>query len=471
MRSGSVRHQGNLLVRRVPHRPPVESVLAAIVHEPGVFALESTAPGAEGGRYTIIGCRPIDTFQSSASDWLDRLEARVGQPCVSPTFASYPFACGWVGFICYEAGPILENVASTKPRDLGLPHARFALYDSAAVYDSATDAWTVVAVDWDRPGASDDAECRADRWVNLLADVGEPDPIDWNRGVAGSLVPSISRRTYADRVAVAKRYIRAGDIYQVNLTQRLSTQVDDAPLGVYRRVRVANPSAYAAYLPCGESTIISASPELFLDLRGREVRTRPIKGTRPRVGDPVIDAVRAQELQECEKDQAELAMIVDLMRNDLGRVCEFGTVRVASAAELETHPTVFHLVGTVTGELRGDRTWADLLRASFPGGSITGCPKIRAMRIIDELETTERGVYCGSIGYIGLDGGLCLNIAIRTMVMRGDRLHLFGGGAIVADSEPDDEYAESLAKIEGLSRALGPAPFGSVNEAVRERSA
>jgi len=188
------------------------------------------------------------------------------------------------------------------------------------------------------------------------------------------------------------------------------------------------------------------------------VVTRPIKGTRPRVGDEVIDGLRRRELAGSEKDRAELTMIVDLLRNDLGRVCEFGSVRVVSAAELEVHPTVYHLVGTIEGQLRPEWDWADLLRASFPGGSITGAPKIRAMQIIDELEPTCRSVYCGSVGYIGLDGSVCLNIAIRTMIYEAGRLHLFAGGGIVADSDPADEYDETLAKAAGLLRALGYEP-------------
>jgi len=200
--------------------------------------------------------------------------------------------------------------------------------------------------------------------------------------------------------------------------------------------------------------ILSSSPELFLDLRDGHVVTRPIKGTRPRTGDPRIDAMARRELAESEKDRAELTMIVDLLRNDLGRVCSFRTVQVRDPGEIEEHPTVYHRVATIEGDLKTGLGWSDLLRAAFPGGSVTGAPKIRAMQIIRELEPTPRGIYCGSIGWIGLDGAMSLNLAIRTIVQRGDVVHLYAGGGIVAQSTPDGEYAETLAKLRGMLRAL-----------------
>ena len=265
----------------------------------------------------------------------------------------------------------------------------------------------------------------------------------------------MSRKAYFKKIARAKRRIEAGDIYEVNLTQRFSVETPHAPLDVYRSLRRANPSAYAALIAWGDRAVISSSPELFLDLRNGRVVTRPIKGTRPRGGNTQDDDRLRRELATSEKDMAELTMIVDLLRNDLGRVCSFGSVRVESPGEIETHPTVLHRVATIEGRLRPDASWVDLLQASFPGGSITGAPKIRAMRIIDELEPTRRGVYCGSIGYLGLDGSLCLNIAIRTMFQVGSRVHVHAGGAIVADSEPEEEYEEIMAKARGMFQALG----------------
>ena len=215
-----------------------------------------------------------------------------------------------------------------------------------------------------------------------------------------------------------------------------------------------NPSSHAALLPWDGAAIVSASPELFLDLRDGRAVTRPIKGTRPRTGDAPLDAIHRRQLGQSDKERAELAMIVDLMRNDLGRVCAFGSIRVTDPGRIEQHPTVFHRVATIEGMLSPGRDWLDLLRASFPGGSVTGAPKIRAMQIIDEIEETPRGVYCGSIGWIGLDGSMSMNIAIRTMLQTRSKVHIYAGGAIVADSEPEQEYEEMLAKASGMFRAL-----------------
>ena len=269
----------------------------------------------------------------------------------------------------------------------------------------------------------------------------------------------------------AKAYIAAGDIFQVNLARRLTLPAVEPAAHTYLRLRTANPSAYGALLIWdeGRSAVLSASPELFIALRGRDVLTRPIKGTRPRSSDPVVDAARAAELLASVKDRAELAMIVDLERNDLGRVCTFGSVEVAGGAdafELEAHPTVHHLVASVRGQLRDECDVIDLFRAAFPGGSITGAPKIRAMQIIDELEPTQRSVYTGSIGYFGIDGSACFNIAIRTLIQSDGRIHLHAGGGIVADSDPDEEYAETQAKALGMCRALGCAPIDSAQAPV-----
>jgi para-aminobenzoate synthetase component 1 len=278
----------------------------------------------------------------------------------------------------------------------------------------------------------------------------------------------MTRDEYLANVHRAKRYIAAGDAYEVNLTQRFSTTTDAPPLDIYRRLRLANPAWFSAYLAWDDRAILSVSPELYLDLCGQHAITRPIKGTRPRTGDPATDARHRAELITSIKDQAELNMIIDLLRNDLGRVSRVGTVQVISPGQIEEHPTVFHRVATVVGELTPDHDWTDLLRATFPGGSITGAPKVRAMQIIEELEPTPRDAYCGAIGYIGLDGTMVLNLAIRTMIQTGQSLHLYTGGAIVADSDPHDEYNETMAKAAGMLRALGHDAFAE--ESARKRA-
>jgi para-aminobenzoate synthetase component 1 len=277
---------------------------------------------------------------------------------------------------------------------------------------------------------------------------------------------NFTKDKYLTAIRRAKAYIAAGDIYQVNLSQRFSGPLPVPPFDLYTRLRARNPAPFAAFLDFGEMQILSSSPERFLQVeaRTRQVRTRPIKGTRPRGNTPEQDADLGRELLLSEKDRAELVMIVDLERNDLGRVCETGSVHVPELMVLERDPTVHHLVSTVAGRLPPERNRMDLLRAMFPGGSITGAPKIRAMEIIAELEPTRRGVYTGSIGWLGFTGDMDLNIAIRTFVVRDGMAHFQVGGGIVADSDPEEEYEETLHKGRALMEALGSVNHKMKNE-------
>jgi len=270
-------------------------------------------------------------------------------------------------------------------------------------------------------------------------------------------------------------YIRAGDIFQVNLARRFRLSTAAHPAAIYQCLCEQNPAAFAAYLPIHHSrsaqgppaAVLSSSPELFLHLHGSELVTRPIKGTRPRGRDAQSDAAAAMELSRSQKDRAELNMIIDLERNDLGRVCEYGSVQVDSDGDIEKLATVFHRTATIRGRLRAGLDAVDLLRATFPGGSVSGAPKVRAMQIINELEPDARGPYCGAIGYVGLDGTMELNLAIRTLTMAGGDVDCFVGSAIVADSEPLEEYLELKAKAAGMMAALGvgaelsPAPVAA----------
>jgi para-aminobenzoate synthetase component 1 len=264
----------------------------------------------------------------------------------------------------------------------------------------------------------------------------------------------LTKSAYVDAVHRVQDYISAGDVFQVNLARRFAIATGASPLDNYLRLREENPGALGGFFRSQDQTILCSSPELFLELRGRQVVTRPIKGTRPRSNDPRANSLNRSELAGSEKELAELNMIVDLMRNDLGRVCAPGSIRVVQTGEIEAHPTVYHRVATIEGTLRSNESWTTLLAASFPGGSITGAPKIRAMQIIDELEPVPRGIYCGSIGYIGVDGSMSLNIAIRTMVQRRHRVHVFAGSGIVADSDAKQEHEEIGAKARGMLKAL-----------------
>jgi para-aminobenzoate synthetase component 1 len=260
--------------------------------------------------------------------------------------------------------------------------------------------------------------------------------------------------TYKDSVRRVKEYILAGDIYQANLSQRFSAPLLEPAWGLYRRLRMVNSAPFSAFLNFGDFAVASSSPERFLLVEGPDVETRPIKGTSRRYEDAALDAGSRRDLLASLKDAAELSMIVDLERNDLGRVCDYGSVEVTEHAVLESYAMVHHLVSTVTGRLNDGRDVIDLLKATFPGGSITGAPKIRSMEIIDELEPTARSVYTGAIGYLGLNGRHDLNIAIRTMIMRGGRVYFQVGGGIVADSEPESEFQETLDKGRAMFAAV-----------------
>jgi para-aminobenzoate synthetase component 1 len=336
-----------------------------------------------------------------------------------------------VGYLGYGLKRHVERLPETAEDDLGLPECHLAFYDRVEHFDAPPLAVT----DTDAP-----------RW-SPLDDTGSP--------------PS-SNFTHADYEAAITRaldYIRAGDIYQVNLSQRFEMQLDGDPFEAYLRLRERNPAPMAAFLRTSDADVLSTSPERFLryDARSRRIETRPIKGTRPRGRTEVEDEALARELVASEKDRAENVMIVDLERNDLGRVAEIGSVKVTQLAALETFPSVFHLTSQIEARLREDKDVIDLLTATFPGGSITGAPKIRAMEIIDDLEPTARGVYTGSLGYIGFDGSLDLNIAIRTVVAKDGVAYFQAGGGIVADSVPALEYEETLHKASAIRRALEPS--------------
>jgi len=266
---------------------------------------------------------------------------------------------------------------------------------------------------------------------------------------------NVRRVDYLDAVRYAKEYIAAGDIYQVNMSHRLEGRWQGPSWSLYERLRRGSPVSHGAYLDLGEVVVLSASPERFLRLHRERVETRPIKGTRPRGRTPEEDQALRAELLSSEKDRAENVMIVDLLRNDLGKVCRVGSVRVPELFSLEGYSSVWHLVSTVGGELRPGLGAIDLLEACFPGGSVTGCPKIRAMEIIEELEQVRRGFYCGAIGYLSFTGDMDTSIAIRTLVLGGGRMHLQVGGAVVTDSEPEAEYTETLAKGRAVLSAVG----------------
>ena len=341
--------------------------------------------------------------------------------------ATEPLRGAAIGYFGYGLKNYIEKLPARALDDLGLPDCWFGFYDAVTVFDNSPAVQSL------------------------------PPQTDSCAPFTGSITANFTRPQYLAAVARAKEYIAAGDIYQVNLSQRFQTATNIAAPELYLALRQTNPAPFAAYLDLGNAQILSSSPESFLRIHDRQIRTRPIKGTRPRTGDQVRDAIAARDLLMSAKDQAELLMITDLLRNDLGKVCAFGTVRVPELTRLETYATVFHLVSTVDGFLRSEVSHVEAVRACFPGGSITGAPKIRAMEIIDELEPQARGIYTGAIGYFGFNGVTHFNIAIRTMLKHGGDVYFHAGGGIVADSDPAAEYDETLAKARGMMTALEQA--------------
>jgi para-aminobenzoate synthetase component 1 len=379
--------------------------------------------------------------------------------------AALPFGPGFYGYLSYDLAPYIEPTSGLSPcRDIALPDLWFGLYEAVLVLDHLERRAHLVGA----PGPA--WEVLKEALAHELERGGSGDPprttLDPPRTRAGpGATHNMTREEFLRAVARAREYIAAGDIFQVNLSRRLTAPLAGPgdPADLYLRLRRANPAPYAAYLDLGGGrAILSSSPELFLDLRDGAVVTRPIKGTRPhRPGAEALNARMRAELVASEKDRAELVMIVDLERNDLGRVCSYGSVRVAEPRAVEAYASVYHTVATVTGRLHEDRDLVDLLKATFPGGSITGAPKIRSMQIIAELEPTRRSVYTGAVGYLGpaspgeRAGRCVLNIAIRTLLAADGNVHLQVGGGIVADSRPEEEYAETEDKARAALEALG----------------
>ncbi len=390
-----------------------------------------------------------------------------------------PFQGGAAGLLSYDLGRSLERVPAAAVDEFGVPALAMGLYDVVVAFDHvAGRAWIISQGLPEtepsrrrRRAAERLAQMRGwlrggggDRWIAAPEtrapwpaghDVAS-DQLSPQYEVAGvpGVTSNFSKQAYLEAVQRTIDYIYAGDVFQVNLSQRLLAPARGDAVSLYRRLRRCNPAPLAGYFDLGAFQIVSASPERFLRLSDRRVETRPIKGTRPRSGDPSIERAIEAELAASEKDRAENVMIVDLLRNDLARVCTADSVQVSQLCGVEAYPYVLHLVSAVCGRLRETCSPIDLLRAAFPGGSITGAPKVRAMEIIAELEPTARGAYCGSLGYLGFQGAMDLSILIRTITAGRGWWQFPVGGGVVAQSTPPQEYEETWHKAEGLLRAL-----------------
>ena len=432
------------------------------------------------GRYSFIGSDPFLVMKSRGSEvtliWQDKQEIEQGNPFdvldrlletyrIDSSRAPVPFLGGAIGYLSYDLCHFIERLPSTAIDDLQLPESYFAFYDTIIAFDNLENRVYVVSTGFPELEESQRLTRAKSRLENMKSrlfsssvPVPEAVPQSTRERTEAVLTSNFTPEDYIKAVEKTRGYIIAGDIFQANISQRFETDLTVPPYELYQRLRQINPAPFAAYLNFGDVTVASASPERFLLVNGDRVETRPIKGTRPRGKDAVEDVILAEELTHSIKDRAENVMIVDLERNDLGRVCQYGTIKVTELAMLETFPTVFHLTSTVIGRLRPGVNCVDLLKASFPGGSITGAPKVRAMEIIDELEPTRRNAYTGAIGYLSFDGNLDLNIVIRTFLIKDGKAYFQVGGGIVYDSDPEAEYQETLDKAKALIQALRLAP-------------
>jgi len=369
------------------------------------------------------------------------------------------FRGGWVGYFSYELGRYIERLPETTIDDLQMPLIRLCFYDKLICYDHIEETCWLIALQL--PNDVEKPEEKLAALEKLLTQsqticIPLPAPADLENIDFSQIRCNMNKDYYLRMVEKIKRYIYDGDVYQINFSQRFECDYNTRPIDLYHWQNHYNPSGYAAYINGGSFHIVSASPEMFITITDGVISTKPIKGTRPRISDAgkgkQINAKNFDELLYSEKEQAELNMIIDLERNDVAKICEHGTRKVIQPRTIESYPTVFHAVATVAGQLQKDVTFCDILKAMFPGGSITGAPKIRSMEIIDETEPTARGVYTGSIGFIGIDGPprADLNIAIRTIIIAGEKAFAQTGGGIVADSDPEAEWQETITKARAL---------------------
>jgi anthranilate synthase component 1 len=458
---------------------PISAALK-FANEENVFLLESAEGAERFGRYSFLGFDPKRTLlyrsglytvvdadgvrEVPAKDPFWGLAELVGRRSVAPLPHLPPFVGGAVGYFAYDCVRYLERLPDAPPDELGVPEAYFAVTETLVVFDHLRHKVLVISLLdasrlRDMEGEGFDAAYRraADDVRRVAERLAAPLSGHAVSTFAGRLEveSNFSREEYVAAVERAKEYIRAGDAFQVVPSQRFSAEIGELdPFLLYRGLRTVNPSPYMTYLKLGDLVLVGASPEPLVRVEGRTVMTRPIAGTRPRSEDPERDAVLAEELLADVKERAEHVMLVDLGRNDLGRVSEIGTVRLERFMEIERYSHVMHIVSTVTGTLRPELTALDALAAAFPAGTVSGAPKVRAMQIIDELEPTRRGPYAGATGYYGVDGRLDTCITLRTALLKAGTAYFQAGGGVVADSDPGAEYEETRNKARALVRAL-----------------
>jgi anthranilate synthase component I len=442
-------------------------------YEGDSILLESVKGKDNIGRYSFLAARPFLTFKSKG-EWIEivqdgKRKSFSGNPMeylrnlmdslYQPPLPGYPpFLGGAIGYLSYDLCHFFEELPCTTVDDLELPDCYFLVVDSVIVFDHLENKVFLASrglPETDLTKASAQAEENIERLEEALRPKPhKPEVVRLYPKTGGEIQSNFTQRQFEEMVLRAKEYIRAGDIFQANLSQRLAAPLEGDYLELYKKLRKINPSPFACYLELEGLTVASCSPERLVRLNQGMVETRPIAGTRPRGKNHQEDEALWAELIINEKERAEHIMLVDLERNDLGRICEYGSVRVDELMVIEDYSHVFHIVSNIQGDLRPGLDFADVIRACFPGGTITGTPKIRSMEIIDELEPTRRGLYTGSIGYISFSGEMDLNIVIRTFIIKDGMAYIQVGSGIVADSVPEREYHETLYKAQALVNAL-----------------
>ncbi len=452
---------------------PVLSEIFSRLKSPSILGGNTAKTGADRFSYWAAEPKEIFEFRTGQKDPFGKLQKILAKyKLVDSRFRGNDkggdddlpkgiFCGGWVGYFSYELSRYIEKLPETTIDDLQMPLIRLCFYDRLIAYDHIEGACWLIALQ-----LSNDTEKIEDKLTaleQLLIEsqkirVPHPCPADLDNINFSQIYCNMDKDHYMRTVEKIKRYIYDGDVYQINFSQRFECDYDARPIKLYHWQNHYNPSGYAAYIDGGSFHIVSASPEMFITIDDGLIQTKPIKGTRRRIGETGQKELRAKqtnaknfnELLHSEKERAELNMIIDLERNDVAKICKPGTRKVIQPRTIESYPTVFHAVATVAGQLRNEITFCDILRAMFPGGSITGAPKIRSMEIIDETEPIGRGVYTGSIGFIGIDGCVCLNIAIRTIIITNRKAFAQTGGGIVADSDPQAEWDETITKARAL---------------------
>lgn len=465
----TARQSSSLRSIKLERATSMEDMFSRFLKQPYPVLFDSALMVPSLGRYSYLTADPFLVVRSKGrqveietegstqrleSDPFTVLQELLGRYSLEPDAGLPPFQGGAVGYLGYELGHHIETIPYQAVDDLDLPEMAIGFYDWVLARDESSGETWIVATGL--PGGSEEASRERIGWIRerLAEDVSSTPPS--TMGALGyGLTSNFSHEDYLKAVDAVKEYIVQGDIYQANISHRFSVEIECGPWDLYQRLRQVSPAPYSAYLSYPEVTVVSASPEEFLRLSDGTVQTRPMKGTRPRGRDEAEDRKLAAELLASDKERAENIMIVDLMRNDLGRVCVPGTIKVPELFVVEKYPTVLQLVSTVTGRTMPGVDAVDVIKACFPGGSITGAPKIRAIEIIDELEPTQRSVYCGTIGYIGFDGSMLTSIPIRILLVKGSTAYFQVGGGIVADSQPQSEYEETIHKARGALNALG----------------